>query len=192
MALKRIQDLTAAAALTGTELLEVEQGGSSAKVTAQDIANLASGGAGSGDVVGPASSVTDSVALFNGTTGKIIKDSGFTIVDLQANSITAVTISAGTATVNCNSGKNKNFTLSMTANATLAVSSLAGAGKVTEFEMQITQDATGGRTLTLPAAFKALGGSDTAISNTANSVTVLSAKTFDNGTTWLYAMQESV
>ena len=192
MALKRIQDLTAAAALTGTELLEVEQGGSSAKVTAQDIANLASGGAGSGDVVGPASSVTDSIALFNGTTGKIIKDSGFTIVDLQANSITAVTISAGTATVNCNSGKNKNFTLSMTANATLAVSSLAGVGKVTEFEMQITQDATGGRTLTLPAAFKALGGSDTAISSTANSVTVLSAKTFDNGTTWLYAMQESV
>ena len=192
MALKRIQDLTAAAALTGTELLEVEQGGSSAKVTAQDIANLASGGAGSGDVVGPASSVTDSIALFNGTTGKIIKDSGFTIVDLQANSITAVTISAGTATVNCNSGKNKNFTLSMTANATLAVSSLAGVGKVTEFEMQITQDATGGRTLTLPAAFKALGGSDTAISSTANSVTVLSAKTFDNGTTWLYAMQERV
>lgn len=192
MALKRIQDLTAAATLTGTELLEVEQGGSSAKVTAQDIANLASGGAGSGDVVGPASSVTDSIALFNGTTGKIVKDSGFTIADLQADSITAVTISAGSATVNCNSGKNKNFTLSMTVNATLAVSSLAGAGKVTEFEMQITQDATGGRTLTLPAEFKALGGSDTAISNTANSVTVLSAKTFDNGTTWRYAMQESV
>ena len=191
MALKRIQDLTAAAALTGTELLEVEQGGSSAKVTAQDIANLASGGAGSGDVVGPASSVTDRIVLFNGTTGKIIKDSGFTIADLQADSITAVTISAGTATVNCNSGKNKNFTLSMTANATLAVSSLAGAGKVTEFEMQITQDATGGSTLTLPATFKALGGSDTAISSTANSVTVLSAKTFDNGTTWRYAMQES-
>lgn len=191
MALKRIQDLTAAATLTGTELLEAEQGGTSVKVTAQSIADLASGGSGSGDVVGPASSVTDHIALFNGTTGKIIKDSGFTIADLQADSITAVTISAGTATVNCNSGKNKNFTLSVTADATLAVSSLAGAGKVTEFEMQITQDATGGRTLTLPAAFKALGGSDTAISSTANSVTVLSAKTFDNGMTWRYAMQES-
>ena len=79
----------------------------------------------------------------------------------------------------------------MTANATLAVSSLAGAGKVTEFEMQVTQDATGARTLTLPASFKALGGSDTAISTAANSVTILSAKTFDAGTTWRYAMQES-
>lgn len=191
MALKRIQDLTAAGTLTGTELLEAEHGGISVKVTAQDIANLASGGSGSGDVVGPASSVTDRIVLFNGTTGKIIKDSGFTIADLQADSITAVTISAGTATVNCNSGKNKNFTLSMTANATLAVSSLAGVGKVTEFEMQVTQDATGSRTLTLPASFKALGGSDTAISAAANTVTVLSAKTFDNGTTWRYAMQES-
>lgn len=191
MALKRIQDLTAAGTLTGTELLEAEQGGISVKVTAQDIANLASGGPSSGDVVGPSSSVANRIVLFDGTTGKLIKDSGFLISDLQADSVTDITISAGTATVNCNTGKNKTFTLSMTANATLAVSSLAGAGKVTEFEMQITQDATGSRILTLPSAFKALGGSDTAIASAANSVTVLSAKTFDNGTTWRYAMQES-
>ena len=34
---------------------------------------------GSGDVVGPSSSVNGDVALFDGTTGKLIKDSGFTI-----------------------------------------------------------------------------------------------------------------
>jgi hypothetical protein len=33
-------------------------------------------GGGSGDVVGPASAVADNVATFNGTTGKLIKDSG--------------------------------------------------------------------------------------------------------------------
>lgn len=36
------------------------------------------GGAGAGDVVGPPSSVNDRIALFNGTTGKLIKDSGLT------------------------------------------------------------------------------------------------------------------
>lgn len=109
----------------------------------------------------------------------------------SADPVAAVSIVSGAATVDCGAGLAKNFTLSMTTNATLAVSNLAGAGKISEFELQITQDATGSRTLTLPAAFRALGGSDTAISAVANSVTILSAKTFDNGTTWRYAMQES-
>ena len=41
--------------------------------------NVWSTPAGSGDVVGPASSVTDRVVTFNGTTGKLIKDSGLTL-----------------------------------------------------------------------------------------------------------------
>jgi len=39
------------------------------------ITIAASGGGGSGDVVGPASAVANSIALFNSTTGKLIKDS---------------------------------------------------------------------------------------------------------------------
>ena len=109
----------------------------------------------------------------------------------SADPVAAVSIVSGTATVDCGAGLAKNFTLALTANATLAVSNLAGAGKISELELQITQDATGSRTLALPASFKALGGSDTTISAAANSVTILSAKTFDNGTTWRYAMQES-
>jgi len=42
-----------------------------------------SGGGGTGDVVGPASSVADHVALFDGTTGKLIKDGGKTINQLR-------------------------------------------------------------------------------------------------------------
>ena len=113
------------------------------------------------------------------------------VFELHGLPIRAVAVSGGIATVDCGAGLARNFTLLLTSNASLAVSNLAGAGKISEFELQITQDATGSRALQLPASFKALGGSDTAISAAANSVTILSAKTFDNGTTWRYAMQES-
>ncbi len=59
MALERIQDLPAATLpLTGTEILEIEQGGTSAQVTAQDIADLAGGGG--------------AVTSVNGDTGAVI------------------------------------------------------------------------------------------------------------------------
>lgn len=52
------------------------------------------GGAGAGDVVGPASSVADRIAAFNGTTGKLLKDGGKTIAELRAPAIQSVTSSA--------------------------------------------------------------------------------------------------
>lgn len=110
-------------------------------------------------------------------------------IGADRRTVTTATVAAGAFTLNCSLGDN--FTVLMTANAALSVSNLAGVGKATEFELQITQDGTGGRTLTLPASFRALGGSDVTIAPGPNAVTVLSAKTFDNGTTWQYAMQES-
>ena len=74
---------------------------------------------------------------------------------------------------------------------TLAFSNLPGAGKYAEYELHIEQDGTGAHTFAIPASHKALGGSDTAIASAANAVTVLTASTVDNGTTWRYAMQES-
>lgn len=103
----------------------------------------------------------------------------------------AVALSGGTATVDCGSGLYRNHTLTLTANATLALSNLAPAGYATEGEIRIMQDATGGWTLTLPTAFKVLGGSDTAVASGASKVTVLSFKTLNDGTTVEYAMQES-
>lgn len=44
------------------------------------------GGAGGGDVVGPASAISDDIATYNGTTGKIIKDGAAKISDLQLRS----------------------------------------------------------------------------------------------------------
>jgi hypothetical protein len=109
---------------------------------------------------------------------------------MQRQDLSALTNSAGTVTVDCSLGST--FTLLLAANVTtLTLTNLAGASFATEIEVEIKQDGTGGRTFALPASFKALGGSDTAIASGANAVTVLSAKTFDNGTTWRYAMQES-
>jgi len=74
MALKRISDLTGATLpLTGAEELELDVAGAARKCTAQDIADLGSG-SGSGDVVGPSSATDSAVALFDGSTGKLIKN----------------------------------------------------------------------------------------------------------------------
>jgi hypothetical protein len=56
------------------------------------------GTVGSGDVVGPASSVNDRVVFFDGTTGKLIKDSGLTLSGTNTGDQTSVTGNAGTAT----------------------------------------------------------------------------------------------
>jgi hypothetical protein len=78
--LKRFQDLSAAVALTGTEIVPITQSGGDVQTTTQDIANLAV--AGSGDVTGPASAVDDRIVTFDGATGKLIQDSGVGIAAL--------------------------------------------------------------------------------------------------------------
>lgn len=55
------------------------------------------GGGGSGDVVGPSSSVNDRIAVFDGTTGKLLKDGGRTIPSLRSPAVQSVA-SAGTVT----------------------------------------------------------------------------------------------
>ena len=62
----------------GTSATVVNSGTSSAAVFDFTIprGDTGSGGGGSGDVVGPASATNNGVALFDGTTGKLIKDGG--------------------------------------------------------------------------------------------------------------------
>lgn len=125
------------------------------------------------------------VSSVNGASGAVVLDDG------DVKSVVTALTSGTTVTVDCSLGRN--FTLTLGHNVgTLTLSNLAGSGYATEIEIEIKQPSSGGPyTFALPAAFKALGGSDTAIATAANAVTVLSAKTFDNGTTWRYAMQES-
>jgi hypothetical protein len=193
MALKRISDLTAATLpLSGTEEVELDVAGVARKCTAQDIADLGGGGGGSGDVVGPASATADRIALFDGTSGKLLKDGGKTIADITVIDVQTPSNASGTVTLNFASASKYVGAITLAANVTtLAFSNLPGSGKYAEYELHIAQDGTGSRTFAIPASHKALGGSDTAIASAANAVTVLTASTVDNGTTWRYAMQES-
>ena len=65
--------------LAGTETLSVVQGGVLKDCTVSDVR----GTAGTGDVVGPASATADAVALFDGTTGKLLKN-GETIASIRS------------------------------------------------------------------------------------------------------------
>ena len=47
------------------------------------------GGGGTGDVVGPGASVADRIPVFNGTTGKLLKDGGATIASVLASALAA-------------------------------------------------------------------------------------------------------
>jgi hypothetical protein len=138
------------------------------------------GGAGSGDVVGPASSTDGHVALFDGTDGKLLKDGGLPAVD--RSTVTAVTPSSGTATFNYSLGDY--FTLAPTANVTtLAFSNLPGSGHGASLMIRFTQDSSP-RTVAWPASFKWAGGVAPAVSTASGVVDLLAITTFDNGTTW--------
>ena len=105
------------------------------------------------------------------------------------SAVTALSISAGVVNIDCALGDF--FTLSLTANVTsITFSNLPAAGKGASIAVRIRQDATGSRTVALPASFKVTGGSDTAVQSAANAYTLLTLTTFDQGTRWEYAMQE--
>lgn len=172
--------------LSGSETLSVMQGGILSDCTVQDIANKAPSGA--GDVSGPSSSVNNRIVLFDGTTGKLVKDSGQTIPQVQRKTVTALSIASGVVNINCALGDY--FTLSLTANVTsITFSNLPGSGFGASLAIRIVQDATGGRTLALPSSFKAITGSDTSVQSAANAYTILHIETFDNGTRWEYSMK---
>lgn len=104
------------------------------------------------------------------------------------DAVTALTISSGTVNVNCALGDF--FTLSLTANVTsLTFSNLPAAGRAVSLAIRIRQDATGGRTLALPASFKGVTGTDTTVQSAANAWTLLTITTFDQGTRWEYTMR---
>lgn len=101
--------------------------------------------------------------------------------------VTVLSIAAGVVTVDCSLGDY--FTLTLTANVTgITFSNLPASGVGRALCIDFTQDATGGRTVALPASFKAIGNSDTAVQSAANAKTRMILSTIDGGTTWPYSM----
>lgn len=87
-----------------------------------------------------------------------------------------------TGTVALASGMNK-FTL--TGNLTVTFPTTATVGTKTEVELVAIQDATGSRTLTLPASAKKAGGTAVTLTTAAASVDYLKFETVDGGVTWI-------
>jgi hypothetical protein len=95
----------------------------------------------------------------------------------------AVTFSATAMTVNCS--LSNVFTATFTANVTTAPT-LSNPGDGQTINWFITQDATGGRTMTWPASFKWPAGATQTLSTTANAVDLLVA-TYRSATGFWYA-----
>lgn len=98
MANKKISELSSAGALTGTESVEIVQGGANVKTTTQDIADLGGGGGGGGtwgSITGTLSSQTDLQSALNAKLNAIptIVDGG-TNYTLQSSDLALITAGA--------------------------------------------------------------------------------------------------
>lgn len=90
---------------------------------------------------------------------------------------------SGAQSIDIESGNHVSITL--TGDVTLTVTNPAAANNFCLLVLYVTQDTTGGRTLTFPSAFVDSSGANFAISGTAaSSMTEVVAYTLDGGTAW--------
>jgi hypothetical protein len=174
---------------------------------------------GSGDLVlatdsvqGPASSTNGSVPVFQGTTGKVLTDSGkplpagALVGNTDTQTLTNKTISSsplisstvlrflkveeqlttinstGSVTLDLNVGSV--FLVNMNANTTLTFTNPHGTGYAGSFTLITKNDATAGRTLAFPASVKWAGGAIPPRTTAANALDIWWFTTSDGGTTW--------
>lgn len=138
-------------------------------------------------VMSAAGSIQAGVVGPSGPTGGV-GPTGATGPTTITSPVTALTISSGVVNIDLSLGSL--FTLALTANVTsITFSNLPGASKGQAIFIRMRQDATGSRTVALPASFKACGGSDTAVQSAANAYTNIALTSVDNGTRWEYAMR---
>lgn len=112
-------------------------------------------GIGTGNVVGPASSTANDCAQFADTTGKLLKDAACPGGTGNAASVVTTTFSA-TPTFTCPSssaGTVTTFKLSTALTANITSSTLASCTSGQQLNFVLTQDVTGGRTVTWPTGF---------------------------------------
>lgn len=124
------------------------------------------------------------VRRFDGSAWVVVTGGGAAARD----AVTALTISAGTVNIDCALGDF--FTLELNANVTgITFSNLPASDRAVSLALRVRQDGTGGRTVALPASFRATTGSDTAVQSAANAWTLVTLTTFDQGTRWEYTMR---
>lgn len=104
-----------------------------------------------------------------------------------SNVVTTLTISSGV--VNIDLSASDLFALTLNANATLTLSNPPGSGNGFCKVVSIVQASPGGYTLALPASFKPISGSDTAVQSASGARTKLALLSTDNSTICDYVMR---
>ena len=195
MANIKISDMTAAASASGTQELEVNDSGSTKKVTGAQLATFIRGEVTLGDL-----SVTASAAElnYNDITTLGTSEASKTVTadangdvnlseELKAKSYNetyaAVTSSGAAVTVNCETGNS--FSHTLTESTTFTFSNPPASGTAYSFSIEIIQDASAsGYTVTWPSSVDWPAATAPTLTATASAKDVFVFYTRDGGTNW--------
>lgn len=147
----------------GTEVEDIVAGGTASSSTFLrgdgQWATPPGGSGGSGDVVGPATATNNNIAVFDGTTGKLIKDGGNTIAGIT---YTHPTDGANSTISNVNGLVLSSITVNTLGHVTAVGSKTLAAADIPTLNQDTTGSAatlTTARTLTLGSTGKTFNGS---------------------------------
>jgi hypothetical protein len=111
-------------------------------------------------------------------------DQAYADPNLLSPPVHAVGNSGASLTIDASSASGWVKTITLTANCTVTLTG-ATSGRVTTLELYLTQDGTGSRTVTWPAAVKWDGGAAPSLSTAAGAVDCVVLRTVNAGTSWL-------
>lgn len=187
--------MTAAAAASGTQELEVNDSGSTKKVTGAQLSTYIRGTVTLGDLSVTASAAdlntTDVTTLGTSEASKVVTADANGDVslteELKAKSYNetylAVTSSGAAVTVNCETGNS--FSHTLTESTTFTFSSPPASGTAYSFSIEIIQDASAsGFTVTWPSSVDWPSGTAPTLTATASAKDVFVFTTRDGGTNW--------
>lgn len=195
MANIKISEMTAAGAASGTQEFEVNDGGTTKKVTGAQIAAYVNGELTLADlgITSSAAEInyTDITTLGTSEASKVVTADANGDVTLSAElkatsyneSYVAVTSSGAATTVNCETGNS--FSHVLTEATTFTFSNPPASGTAYSMSVEIIQDAgASGFTVTWPTSVDFPAATAPTLTATASAVDVFVFTTRDGGTTW--------
>lgn len=195
MANIKISEMTAAGAASGTQEFEVNDGGTTKKVTGAQIAAYVNGELTLADlgITSSAAEInyTDITTLGTSEASKAVTADANGDVTLAAElkatsyneSYVAVTSSGAATTVNCETGNT--FSHTLTENTTFTFSNPPASGTAYSMSIEIIQDASAsGFTVTWPTSVDFPAATAPTLTATASAVDVFVFTTRDGGTNW--------
>ena len=195
MANIKISEMTAAGAASGTQEFEVNDGGTTKKVTGAQIAAYVNGELTLADlgITSSAAEInyTDIATLGTSEASKVVTadaNGDVTLTqELKATSYNesyvAVTSSGAATTVNCEQGNT--FSHTLTENTTFTFSNPPATGIAYSMSVEIIQDAgASGYTVTWPTSVDFPAATAPTLTDTASAIDVFVFTSRDGGTTW--------